>query len=228
MQQVPEPTFWEWVGFWITTTLVFYAFGVAILDRLPTWIGDGLRHLLLHRIPSLLVECLRLLSWAFAWLGAGFIWVLSAGRVPVVDELLGRDRRPASVNHSPIDYVTPPAAPPPPTDNDNAVAATMEGLGEVIATRHIERNAPLSRNVVVQAQADIIARLIRSETLYIPDGRGGFKKLGQTALIRLALNLEPNGRPESDYGQLKAALDPLIKPPPPTISGRHAEGQVAK
>jgi hypothetical protein len=231
MTQLPEPTFWEWVGFAITMACLFYALVVVILDRLPDWLSEGLRHLLFHHIPALLAEGLRLLGWAFGWLGAFYIWVLSAGRIDVVGDMLGRRQQPTPVNTfvpPSSRYVAPPDDDDPEERNETPVAATDNGSLRLIAMSQSERNEPLPRNVVTRAQADIIARLVKSGSLYTPDGRGGYKALGQTALIRLALGLEPNGRPDSDYGQLKAELDPLLKAELTIGAGRADERTIAK
>lgn len=112
----------------------------------------------------------------------------------------------------PRDYVTQIDSDLRQSRNAGGVAATDPSGRNAIAITDNERNSPLSRNIVARAQADIIARLLKSESLYIPDGRGGYKKVGQVVLIRMATGLEPNGRADSDYGQLKAELDPLLRP----------------
>lgn len=104
---------------------------------------------------------------------------------------------------------------------DSAVADDAAEGRNAIATAQGERNEVLSRNVVTRAQADIIARLLKAETLYIPDGRGGHKRLGQTDLIRLATGLSPNGRADSEYGQLRAELETLTRP---TVTVRDRDG----
>lgn len=120
------------------------------------------------------------------------------------------------VNGSRSRYVAPPRVAPPQNEAHNRpeapVAANDNGARNAIAMRSNERNEELSRNERLRLAADIIARLIESDSLYIPDGKGGFKKLGQVALIKLATGLSPNGRPESEYGQLRAELEKILEP----------------
>lgn len=120
------------------------------------------------------------------------------------------------VKPSRADYVeraAPPAGPEAATRAPGGpVAATDNGARNVIAMGDNGRNGGLSRNQRLHLQATMIADLLSTDSLYIPDGKGGFKKLGQTALIKLATGLSPNGRPDSEYGALRAELDELMHP----------------
>lgn len=91
----------------------------------------------------------------------------------------------------------------------NSATAT-EGRN-LIAMGDNERNEELTRNQLLQAQAEIIARLLQSESLYTHEN-GKYKKVGQVAMIRLATGLAPNGRPDSEYGQIRAELESLLRP----------------
>lgn len=226
MEPLPEPTVWEWVGFAITMLALALITLRVIADRLP---GPA-RAFVREQVPALLVEGLRLLSWAFAWLGAGFIWLLSAGRVPVVDDLLGRAARGRPVNplpEAPLAYGTLPASPPPTDGNVSAGCATAETPVDVIAVTSTGGNEPLPGNRIVRVQAAVVARLLRSKMLYIADGRGGFKPVGETELIRLATGIGPSGRADSEYQQLKAVLNPLIQKKTPAAAGAPEERAVA-
>jgi len=93
------------------------------------------------------------------------------------------------------------------SDSANCTGARNCATGaEAIAMPRNERNALLSSGLVAQTQASMLVRLLASEVLHIPDGRGGYKRATQTTLIRLATGLEPNGRPDSEYSQLVAEL----------------------
>lgn len=92
------------------------------------------------------------------------------------------------------------------------VAATDNDARNLIATGSNARNEVLTRNERLRVQAEVIADLMDSDSLYIPDGKGGYKKLGQTTLIKLATGLSPNGRPDSDYAQLRAELEEIMRP----------------
>jgi hypothetical protein len=111
------------------------------------------------------------------------------------------------------------------------IAATSENERNAIATTRNERNEELlrnERNERLREQAELIARLVKSETLYIQDGKGGYKRAGQVAIIRLATGLEPNGRGDSEYGQLRTALKPLLEPVFQIAAGRPEERAISK
>jgi hypothetical protein len=111
------------------------------------------------------------------------------------------------------------------------VAATATEPLPPVATPSNAGNAELPRNggnLVLRTQAQVIAHLLKSDSLYIPDGKGGFKELRQTRLIELATGLTANGRPESEYGQLRAELESLINPQLMIAAGRPEERQIAK
>jgi hypothetical protein len=118
----------------------------------------------------------------------------------------------------------PKAAPPP-------IAATAPVTLRPIAITRNERNEDLprnERNERLRVQADIIARLTQAKSIYIADGKGGYKLIGQTALITLATGLAANGRPDSEYGQLRAELDPLLRPQIAVAAGQPHEHLIAK
>ena len=111
------------------------------------------------------------------------------------------------------------------------VAATTPEARNVIAMERNDDNAALTRNggnVVLRARAEIIARLLKSEMLYTRDSQGGYRRITQTWLIELATGLRPNGRPDSDYGQLHAELKPLIDPTMVISPGRPDERVISK
>jgi hypothetical protein len=62
----------------------------------------------------------------------------------------------------------------------------------------------------------------------VPDGKGGYKELKQTALITLATGIVSNGRAESDYGQLRAELEKLINPRLVVAAGRPEEREISR
>lgn len=121
-----------------------------------------------------------------------------------------------SVRPARRDYVQPPDPVPAQVGAQGGACAqggaTGNDASNGIATGSNGRNEELLCNERLQAQADIIAQLLQADSLYIPDGKGGYKKLGQTALIKLATGLSPNGRPESEYGQLRAQLEDRLQP----------------
>jgi hypothetical protein len=80
----------------------------------------------------------------------------------------------------------------------------------------------------VRVQAELIARLVQAKSLYVADGKGGYKPCGQTALITLATGLAANGRKDSEYGQLRSELDPLINPQLVIAAGQPQEHLIAK
>lgn len=179
-------------------------------------------------LPEGLVTVLRRTFWVLInvleRLGAGMFWVL--------DRVLPRRTPLAQVSilsqHRPLGYVDADDEDEPLSATGNTVAGHGDAGRNAIAAGATERNAVLSRNVVTRVQADIITRLLRAETLYIPDGKGGHKRLGQTDLIRLATGLSPNGRADSEYGQLRAELEELNRP---TVTVRDRDGtrrEVAK
>jgi len=108
------------------------------------------------------------------------------------------------------------------------VAATDNEALRPIATGSNDSNGPLTRNVVLRGRAELIAKLLKSESLYVRDAKGNYKHITQTALITLATGLTPNGRPESDYGLLRAELEPLINPVIYISKGRPEEQVIAK
>jgi hypothetical protein len=222
----PDPTFWQWIGFWAMMTVLFGGLISLGIGRLPEWARAGLL-VLLRPIPGLLVELLRRISLALDWLGGFVLWAISLGALPLIDERHPRQRtQPVnSSHHLGNRYVTYHAPAAPPAGNENDVAQPDRGVGNAIAITGNGGNEDLPGNGITRAQADIIARLIKSKTLYIPDGKGGFKEAGQVALIRLATGLEPSGRPDSAYSKLKAELDPLL-PRTLTISGGRPDERV--
>lgn len=111
------------------------------------------------------------------------------------DELGGRGRRSESAEDRP--------------ELRNSATAT-EGRN-LIATGDNERNEVLTRNHVLQVHAETIARLLEADTLYTHEN-GKYKKVGQVAMIRLVTGLAPNGRPDSEYGQIRAELESLLRP----------------
>jgi hypothetical protein len=128
-------------------------------------------------------------------------------------------------------YVAQWRRPATPATATTPVAATATEPLRVIAMGRNDSNAELPRNgsnLVLRAQAELLARLIRSDSLFIADGKGGYKPAGQTALIRLATGLAPNGRADSDYGQLRAELESLLDPQLTIAAGRPEERSIAK
>lgn len=118
----------------------------------------------------------------------------------------------------------PKAAAPP-------VAAIADEARNGIAMARNERNEELprnDRNERLRVQSELIARLVQAKSLYIADGKGGYKPAGQTMLITLATGLAANGRPESEYGRLRADLDPLLKPQIAVAAGQPHEQLIAK
>jgi hypothetical protein len=116
-----------------------------------------------------------------------------------------------------------PAAPP--------VAAMSDSARNGIAMGRNERNEDLSRNERnerLRVQAELIARLVQAKSLYIADGKGGYKPIGQTALITLATGLAANGRKDSEYGQLRAELERELNPQLVIAPGRPEEHAIGK
>lgn len=126
------------------------------------------------------------------------------------------------------DYVTGAWGDEDTTTATQPVAATDNEPLRPIAMGGNADNGALSRNVVLRARAELIARLLRSESLYVRDHKGNYKLATQTGLIELATGLKPNGRPESDYGQLRAELEPLINPQLLIAAGRPEERAISK
>lgn len=126
------------------------------------------------------------------------------------------------------DYVTGSGEGEPMTTATQPVAATEQEARNVIATPGNADNGALPGNVVLRARAELIARLLKSESLYVRDAQGNHKRITQTVLIELATGLKPNGRPESDYGQLRAELEPLINPQLVIAQGRPEERVISK
>lgn len=108
------------------------------------------------------------------------------------------------------------------TDNDTLRRIAMGRNGD---------NDELSRNdsnLVLRVQAAQVARLLRADSLFVADGKGGYKKAGQGVLIKLSTGLEPNGRASSDYGQLLAELKPMLNPQITIHAGRPDERLINK
>lgn len=131
----PEPTFWQWVQFWATMTVLFGGLGWLAFRRLPEWMRAGLVAMLRH-IPGALFEAFRLLTLGLAWLGGLFLWVLTLGhepfpfRPPVIE--VGRRPAPA-VNRfagSTSGYVTSGAGVPPhdPPSSSPSVRPSVETM----------------------------------------------------------------------------------------------------
>ena len=121
-----------------------------------------------------------------------------------------------SVKGSRADYGQDPADDQPddqPVEGASTlVAATGNEGSNPIAMGSNERNDVLTRNERLRVQADAVAALLESGSIYIPDGKGSCKKAGQVKLIKLVTGLSPNGRPDSDYGIIRAELDRLTTP----------------
>jgi hypothetical protein len=103
-----------------------------------------------------------------------------------------------------------PAAEPEPANAPGC--ANTEDERNVIAKGRNDRNDDLTRNNRLRVQAEAVAALLAADSLYIPDGKGGYKKAGQTLLVKLVTGLSANGRADSDYGKLRAELDELMHP----------------
>jgi hypothetical protein len=134
-----------------------------------------------------IVGGLRLLEWAW-------------GQIDRWRAYVAQRKRPGNTEWQPEPVDAPVAG------NDN------ESLPPIAITKN-DDNALLPGNTVLRARAEVLARIIQSGQLHMPDGKGGYKRITQTALIRLATGLEPSGRPESDYGLLIAELKPLLERP---------------
>lgn len=89
---------------------------------------------------------------------------------------------------------------------DSAIAS--EPLHSIAMPRN-EDNDDLLRNEVT---ADVISRLLSSGEIFVRDGKGGYKPASQTATIKISTGLAPNGRAESRYGRLVAALRSIDTP----------------
>ena len=168
------------------------------------------------------------LTWCFIYLtGFGALGVLWFRVVRPILEAVGwmlpyvgdSDYVRSDTDEEPLTSISTPDAA---TDNE-----PLRG----IAMRRNDDNGELSRNgsnVVLRTQAAQIARLIRSDSIFIADGKGGYKKAGQGVVIKLATGLEPNGRASSDYGQLLAELKLLINPQLTIHAGRPNEQVIDK
>jgi hypothetical protein len=217
----PEPTFWEWVGFWVLMAVLFGGLGSLAVGRLP----EGLRTRLLgvlRLVPGALIELARRISLALDWIGGLFLWVITLGHEPLIPDR-GRGGT-APVNRFEgrgPGYVTSDDEPFSDEGNETPVAEAGNEPGNAIAMGQSAGNEVLPGNGHTRAQAAVIARLYHSGTVYIPDGKGGFKRAGQVDLIKLATGISPSGREDSDYAKLKAELDPMLRREP-TIRGRPA------
>lgn len=100
--------------------------------------------------------------------------------------------------------------------------ATNEDERNGIAIGRNDRNDDLTRNERLRVQAEAIAALMATDSLYIPDGRGGHKKLGKVALIKLVTGLSANGRADSEYGMLRSELERLTHPTMTVTDGSEA------
>jgi hypothetical protein len=155
---------------------------------------------------------------------ADFAYIIGAAALVMLSQALWGWR------HNIVGYVTKRRSRPAPATATAPVAATATEALPPVAKPSNEVNEELPRNggnLVLRAQADIIARLLKAD-MYIPDGKGGFKELKQTRLIELATGITANGRAESDYGQLRAELEKLINPQLTIAAGRPEERQIAK
>jgi hypothetical protein len=204
-----------WIIFAISAAIALYTAWTFI----PEPVGESFR--------NLLVRIARGLGWISARLARliqrGLYRLLTGRPLPSFAA--------EGVSHfsdDDLDYVPPPLAVSPRERSRSPVAATVAEPRNGIAIERNERNAPLTGNIVARAQALLIARLLKSEMLYIPDGKGGYRRITQTALIKLATGLEPNGRPDSDYGLLRAELEPLINPVLVIDAGKSTERVIAK
>lgn len=133
--------------------------------------------------------------------------------------------------HLAQDYGTQEQAGTESTTATAPVAATGDQGEPMIAMGRNDDNTTLTRNggnVVLRARAELIARLLRSQSLYMHDAKGTYKRITQTSLIELATGLKPNGRAESDYGQLRAELEPLINPVLHIAAGQPHEQVIPK
>lgn len=160
---------------------------------------------------------------------ADFGYIIAAAALVMITQVLWGWREPIVrwAHH----YVTQWRSTVTPATATAPVAATATEDAQPVAMRRNEGNEELPRNggnVVLRAQAELIARLVRADSLHVPDGKGGYKKAGQVALIRLATGLEPNGRPDSDYGRLRGELEPLINPQITIAAGRPEERAIPK
>lgn len=136
-----------------------------------------------------------------------------------------------SVNDRGSGYVTGDETDQPATTATTPVAATSNEPLRRIAMQSNEDNEPLTRNgrnPVLRARAGLIARLLKSESLYVRDTAGNYRRVTQTGLIELSTGLKANGRPESDYGQLRAELEPLINPQIVISAGQPGERVISK
>lgn len=164
-----------------------------------------------------------------------FAYILGAVLLVAVSQILWNWRQPIvalfSVKLSGRDYVTSGTTNQPATTATTPVAATSNEPLRPIAIGSNEDNEPLTRNDsnrILRARAELIARLLKSEMLYVRDSQGNYRRVTQTGLIELATGLRPNGRPESDYGQLRTELEPLINPQIVISPGRPEERTIAK
>lgn len=169
---------------------------------------------------------------------ADFAYIIGAALLVMLSQALWAWRQPIvaffrqwSVNANDSDYGNSVDRQSQPTTAIDPVAATDNEPLRAIAMSSNDDNEPLprnGRNPVLRARAELIARLIKSESLYVRDSQGAYKRITQTALIELATGLKANGRSESDYGQLHAELLPLIKPQIVISPGRPEERVISK
>jgi len=151
---------------------------------------------------------------------ADYGYIIGAAALVMISQMLWGWRYPIAA------YVTRLRLQVPRATATQPVAATLPEARNVIAMPRNDGNDVLPRNVV-RVQAQIIAHLLQAG-LYVPDGKGGFKELRQTALITLATGLVQNGRPDSEYSQLRAELEPLINPRLVVAAGRPEERQISR
>jgi hypothetical protein len=156
---------------------------------------------------------------------ADFAYIIGAALAVMLVQGLWNWRQPIA------DYVAQWRSERAPATANLPVAATATEPLRPVAMPSNDSNAELPRNgsnLVLRAQAQVIAHLVRADSLHIPDGKGGYKPAGQVALIKLATGLTPNGRADSEYGQLRAELESLLKPQLTIAAGRPEERQIAK
>jgi hypothetical protein len=156
---------------------------------------------------------------------ADFAYIIGAAALVMISQMLWNWRGPIA------DYVARWRSERTPTTANPPVAATATEPLRPIAMGRNEGNEELPRNggnLVLRVQAQVIAHLVKSDALYLADGKGGYKPAGQVALIKLATGLAPNGRADSEYGQLRSELESLLNPQLMIAAGRPEERQIAK
>jgi hypothetical protein len=154
-----------------------------------------------------------------------FAYIIGAAAAVMLVQALWNWRQPIA------DYVAQWRSERAPATANPPVAATATEPLRPVAMPRNDSNDELPRNggnLVLRAQAQVIAHLVKSDALYLSDGKGGYKPAGQVALMKLATGLIPNGRADSDYGQLRAELESLLNPQLTIAAGRPEERQIAK